>query len=92
MSEFDYKFKEYEEIVKKIEDATRIVLKYRKGDQKHGAQNLKEKLGDKLNMATVILSVTNVCLEAKDLLSKMHGHNFLTLNCGEKLLTCQVLQ
>ena len=76
MPEHDYKFMEYEDVIREIEDVTKTVLKCKKGDNKMGAQELKEKLGDKLNMASLIINLTNVCLSAKCLMSKMHGHNF----------------
>jgi len=76
MAEHDYKFMEYEDVIRKIEDVTKTVLKCKKGDNKMGAQELKEKLGDKLNMASLIINLTNVCLSAKCLMRKMHGHNF----------------
>ena len=76
MPEHDYKFMEYEDVIRNIEDVTKSVLKCKKGDNKMGAQELKEKLGDKLNMASLIINLTNACLSAKCLMSKMHGHNF----------------
>ena len=43
---------------------------------KNRAEDLKDKFGDKTNMASIIIELANVCLEAKDLLQKMQGHNF----------------
>ena len=76
MPGYDYNFMEVEDTIKKIEDVTKAVMKCRKGDNKLGPQELKDKLGDKLSMASLIIDFTNVCLDAKELLSKMHGHNF----------------
>ena len=72
----EYKFKEYEDTMKKIEDVMKPVLKLRKVKNNVGPQDLKDKLGDKLTMATMIINFTNTCLEAKKLLGKMHGLNF----------------
>ena len=60
----------------KIEEATRSVIKLKKTNSKLGPQELKDKLGDKLSMASQIISLTNACIEAKELLRKLHGHNF----------------
>ena len=76
MSEFGYKFKEYEDTLKSIDEATKVVLKQRKVGKKSTAEDLKDKFGDKANMASIIIELTNACLEAKDLLRKMQGHNF----------------
>ena len=72
----DYKFKDFEDLIKKIDDVTKPVVKHRKSDNKLGAAELKDKLGDKTSMATLIIHLTNACLDAKSLMSKMHGHNF----------------
>ena len=76
MGEYSYKFKEYEDVLKKIEEAAIPVTKLRKNNPKFGAQELKDKLGDKLSMASRIISLTNACIEAKELLKKLQGHNF----------------
>lgn len=70
-----YQFKEYEDTMKRIEDALQPVMKVKKGG-KVTSTDLKDKLGDKMNMASVIMTLTNTCLVAKELLRKMHGHNF----------------
>ncbi|KAL5257645.1 hypothetical protein ACHWQZ_G012537 [Mnemiopsis leidyi] len=41
-----------------------------------GDHNDTDKLGDKMNMATVIVALTNACLNAESMIKKMHGHNF----------------
>ena len=57
-------FQEYENIMKKIEDATQSMMKLKKENKRLGPQELKDKLGDKLSMATVIVNLTNACISA----------------------------
>ncbi|KAL5254732.1 hypothetical protein ACHWQZ_G014239 [Mnemiopsis leidyi] len=75
-SEYGYKPNEYEDVMKKLNDALKPVLKCRKSDGKISSAELKDKLGDKMNMATVIVALTNACLNAESMIKKMHGHNF----------------
>lgn len=72
----NYKFEDFDATITKIDDVTKSVMKFRKGDQQLGAHELKDKLGDKVTMAALIVRFTNVCLETKDMLKKLHGHNF----------------
>ena len=37
---------------------------------------LKDKLGDKINMSSVIVMLANACLNVESLMKKMQGHNF----------------
>ena len=75
-SEYGYRFNEYEEVMKRLDNALKPVMKYRKSDGKLSSAELKDKLGDKMNMATVIVMLTNACLNAESLMKKMQGHNF----------------
>ena len=70
--------KDYEEVIRKINEATKpVLLKCRKGEKGNlGPADIKDKLGDKLAMAGVITSLTNACLRAEELLHSMHGQNF----------------
>lgn len=76
MPGYDYKFNDFEDAIKKIEDVTRSVLKHRKSGSKIGPAELKDKLGDKLSMANLIIDLTSACFDAKSLLSKTNSHNF----------------
>ena len=75
MSEYGYKFQEYEETIKLVDDVTKPILKHKK-QKKCTAEDLKDKLGDKLTMSSLIIDLTNACLVAKELLQKMQAHNF----------------
>ena len=75
MSEYGYKFQEYEEIIKVVDDVTKPILKHKK-QKRCTAEDLKDKLGDKLTMSSLIIDLTNACLAAKNLLQKMQAHNF----------------
>ena len=75
MSEYGYKFQEYEEIIKVVDDVTKPILKHKK-QKRCTAEDLKDKLGDKLTMSSLIIDLTNSFLVAKNLLQKMQAHNF----------------
>ncbi|KAL5251684.1 hypothetical protein ACHWQZ_G014729 [Mnemiopsis leidyi] len=72
----DIEFQEYENVMKKIEDATKTMMQLRKENKKLGRQELKDKVGDKLNMATTITSLTNACISESYLLRRLSSQNF----------------
>ena len=63
-------------MIKGIDEATSLMISLKKDKQKVGPQEVKEKMGDKLNMAKIIIGLTNACIGAKDMLGKLHGQNF----------------
>ena len=75
MSQYNYKFHEFEDLTKTLDSVIDEVHKHTKGGT-IAADQLKEKLGNKLDMATMIVRLTNACTESKKLLSKLHSHNF----------------
>ena len=75
MSEYGYKLREYEDVTKKMTETIKEVTKFVK-DDKVCARDIKDKFGDKVEMAAIIIRFSNVCLEAKKLLEKSHSHNF----------------
>jgi hypothetical protein len=46
MPGYDYKFNDFEDTIKEIEDVTRSVVKHRKSGREVGPAELKDKLGD----------------------------------------------
>jgi hypothetical protein len=70
MPENGYKFQEYEETVKIVDDVTKPILKHKK-QKRCTAEDLKVKLGDKFTMSSLIIDLKNASLVAKDLLQKM---------------------
>ena len=87
----DYKFHEYEDLTKNIEEVTRVVTKYKtKTGSNLVPHDLKDKLGDKLAMTGLIMNLTTLCLQAKDLLSKMHGNNFELRGTVSKLSSAAI--
>ena len=77
MSEYGYKLREYENVTKKMMEPIMEVSKCIKDDKvKLNARDMKDKFGDKVEMAGLIIRFNNVCIEAKQLLEKLHSHNF----------------
>ena len=53
------------------------MTKFVKDDKtKLTAKDMKEKFGDKIDIASLIIRFSNVCIDAKKLLGKVHSHNF----------------
>ncbi len=76
MSQYDYKFSEFDDLTKRIDSVTDEVYRHKKGDATVPADQLKEKLGNKLDMTNLIIRLTKVCTESRKLLSQLHSHNF----------------
>jgi hypothetical protein len=74
-TKYGHKFQEYEETVKIGDDVTKPILKHKK-QKRYTAEDLKDKLGDKLTMLSLIVDLTNACFVAKDLIQKVQAHNY----------------
>ncbi len=74
-SEYNYKFEEVEEFTRTLDSTVQAVWKHKKGNSL-SADQLKEKLGSKLEMATLVIKLAKACMESRKLLSKLHSHNF----------------
>ena len=77
MGDYGYKQEEYEKITEKMMETITEVTKFVKDEKtKLTAKDIKDKFGDKTDMANLIIRFSNVCFEAKKFLGKVHSHNF----------------